>query len=81
MNELLVNGAALLLGEKRGSTSTLIDYDRIWDLDEKYGAGTTETLARKLLEVGVGTGDPHPVSVRTFVWTHLADQLLDALPS
>jgi hypothetical protein len=77
MSELLVNGAAILLGKKRGSTSTLIDYDRIWELDEKYGAGTTETLAQKILAVGVATDDLHPISVRTFVWNHLADQLLN----
>ena len=81
ISELLANGAARLFGEKRGSTSTLLDYDRIWDLDEKYGAGTTTALANKILELGVATDDPHPISVKTFVWNHLTDQLLDALPS
>ena len=81
ISELLANGAARLFGEKRGSTSTLLDYDRIWDLEKRYGAGTTAALANKILELGVATDDPHPISVRTFVWNHLTDQLLDALPS
>jgi hypothetical protein len=71
ISELLVNGAARLFGNKRGSNSSLLDYDRVWDLDEKYGAGTTEALAKKILASGVATNDLHPISVRTFVWNHL----------
>jgi hypothetical protein len=77
MSQLLANGAAQLFATARGSTSTLIDYDVIWALDEKYGTGTTEALAREILRRGVGEGHSYPISVRTFVWNHLAEQLLN----
>ena len=82
VSELLVNGAARLFGTKRGSTSTLLDYDVIWAIDELYGAGTSEALAQQLLSRGVGdTNTVYPISERVFVWNHLADQLLTSSSS
>jgi hypothetical protein len=77
ISELLVNGAAILFGTARGSHSTLLDYADIYALDEMYGAGTSETLARETLNRGVGDDNTSfPISERVFVWGHLAGQLL-----
>ena len=76
ISSLLANGAAHLFGAKRGSSGMILDYEPIWELDEKYGAGTAEALAKLIIQFGVDD-DLHPVSVRLFVWRHLADQLIE----
>jgi hypothetical protein len=73
VSELLLNGAAKLFGTARASTSTLVDYDRVWDLEQKYGPGTTAALAKAIIAHGVGDSHSYAISVRTFVWTHLCD--------
>jgi hypothetical protein len=74
---LLVNGAAKLFDTARGSTSTLLDYDDIYTVDEMYGAGTSEALASEIRNRGVGDDNTSfPISERVFVWGHLAGQLL-----
>jgi hypothetical protein len=71
VNELLLNGAARLFGTKRGSNSYLLDFQRIWDLDEVYGFGTAESLAEQV----VASCDSH----RAWIWGYLVDQLCDPL--
>ena len=74
VNELLLNGAARLFGQGRGSNSMLLDYEPIWKLDEASGPGTAEALAGKVLAM-VKPDERNPVSTNTFIWSHLAGQL------
>lgn len=72
-----LHGCARLFGQSRGSDWFLLDYERIWRLEQKYGAGTSVAVAQKILDL-VGLDDVHPITVASFIWNHIADQLHDA---
>ncbi len=55
----------------------MVARDAIWTIDEMYGAGTSEALAREIRNRGVGdTNTVFPISERVYVWGHLAGELL-----
>jgi hypothetical protein len=72
-----LHGAARLFGTARGSHWSLLDYQRIWALDQKFGAGTSVAVAQKILEL-MKRDEWHPISIDSFIWNHIADQLIDA---
>ena len=48
-------------------------------MEETYGAGTRKALAEKVEDL-VKHDDLHRVTIQSFAWNHLADQLIERKP-
>jgi hypothetical protein len=79
VNEALFEGAGRLFANTRGSSSTCLDYEDIWRLDEGYGTGTSEALARKISKL-IPLDDSRSHSTRRFAWGRSSGQLIARLP-
>jgi hypothetical protein len=79
VNDLLLCGAAWTSKPARGSFWSLLDYERIWALEETFGVGTCKALAEKVEDL-VKHDDLHRVTIQSFAWNHLADQLIERKP-